>query len=121
MLNVFAPRNPAEFHRVLRRSGRLIVVRPTQRHMAELRSNVPAMVTIDPHKEQRLHQALNPHFEIADAQEIEYSASLATQEAVDLVGMTPSARHLQDEDLLQRGVLPQRVTVSVLVTAYRPR
>ncbi|RST23688.1 methyltransferase domain-containing protein [Streptomyces sp. WAC04770] len=121
VLNVFAPRNPAEFHRVLRRSGRLIVVRPTQRHMAELRSNVPAMVTIDPYKEQRLHQVLNPHFEAVDAQEIEYSASLATQEAVDLVGMTPSARHLQGEDLLQRGVLPLRVTVSVLVTAYRPR
>ncbi|MFC9178221.1 MULTISPECIES: putative RNA methyltransferase [Streptomyces] len=121
MLNVFAPRNPAEFHRVLRRSGRLIVVRPTHQHMAELRSNVPAMLTIDPHKERRLHQALNPLFEATETQHIEYTSSLTTQEAVDLVGMTPSARHLHDDDLLQSGVLPHRVTVSVLVTAYRPR
>ncbi|GGX31327.1 hypothetical protein GCM10010341_60970 [Streptomyces noursei] len=31
VLDVFAPRNPSEFHRVLRPSGRLIVVRPTER------------------------------------------------------------------------------------------
>ncbi|MFC8854943.1 putative RNA methyltransferase, partial [Streptomyces sp. NPDC057144] len=37
VLDVFAPRNPAEFHRVLRATGRLIVVRPTGRHLAELR------------------------------------------------------------------------------------
>ncbi|MFJ9686055.1 putative RNA methyltransferase [Streptomyces bacillaris] len=121
VLNVFAPRNPSEFHRVLHRSGRLIVVRPTHQHMVELRSNVPGMVTIDPHKERRLHQSLNPLFEAVETQHIEYTSSLTTQEAVDLVGMTPSARHLDDEDLLHPGVLPDRVTVSVLVTAYRPR
>ncbi len=121
MLNVFAPRNPSEFHRVLRRSGRLIVVRPTHQHMTELRSSVPAMVTIDPHKERRLHQALNPLFEAAETHHIEYSTSLTTREAVDLVGMTPSARHLDGEDLLHPGVLPDWVTVSVLFTAYRPR
>ncbi|MFJ5837307.1 hypothetical protein ACIQGO_11135 [Streptomyces shenzhenensis] len=54
VLNVFAPRNPAEFHRVLRPTGRLIVIRPTGRHLAELRGRLPAMVTIDPAKEQRL-------------------------------------------------------------------
>ncbi|MFE0181523.1 putative RNA methyltransferase [Streptomyces olivaceus] len=121
VLNVFAPRNPSEFHRVLRGSGRLIVVRPTQQHLAELRAHVPGTVTIDPDKERRLRRALGPCFEAADTRRLEYTARLTSQEAVDLVGMTPSARHLGQEDLAGRGALPDRITVSVLATSYRPR
>ncbi|MEW1825730.1 putative RNA methyltransferase [Streptomyces sp. NPDC088196] len=121
VLDVFAPRNPVEFHRVLRPTGRLIVVRPTGRHLAELRGRVPAMVTIDPAKEQRLHRAMDPFFEAAVTEEVEYTAPLTGQEALDLVGMTPSARHLSRADLNDAGPLPDHVTVSVLATAYRPR
>jgi 23S rRNA (guanine745-N1)-methyltransferase len=121
VLDVFAPRNPAEFHRVLRPTGRLIVVRPTRRHLAELRGRVPAMVTIDPAKEQRLHRALDPYFEAAVTEKVEYSTTLARLEALDLVGMTPSARHLSCADLSDGGLLPDHVGVSVLATAYQPR
>ncbi|MEU6587747.1 methyltransferase domain-containing protein [Streptomyces sp. NPDC046881] len=121
VLDVFAPRNPAEFHRVLRPSGRLIVVRPTDRHLAELRGRVPAMVTIDPAKEQRLHRALNPFFEAVVTERIEYSATLSRQDALDLVAMTPSARHIGRAGLDDDGLLPAQVTVSVLATAYRSR
>jgi 23S rRNA (guanine745-N1)-methyltransferase len=121
VLDVFAPRNPAEFHRVLRPAGRLVVVRPTGRHLAELRGRVPAMVAIDPAKEQRLHRALGPFFEAAVTERVEYTVSLTGQEALDLVGMTPSARHVSRADLDGDGLLPDRVTVSVLATAYRPR
>jgi 23S rRNA (guanine745-N1)-methyltransferase len=121
VLNVFAPRNPAEFHRVLRPSGRLIVVRPTGRHLAELRGRLPAMVTIDPAKEQRLHRALYPFFEAAVTEQVEYPASLTRLDALDLVAMTPSARHVRRADLNDDGFLPDQVTVSVLATAYQPR
>jgi len=121
VLDVFAPRNPVEFHRVLRPTGRLIVVRPTGRHLAELRGRVSAMVTIDPAKEQRLHRAMDPCFEAAVTELVEYTAPLTRQEALDLLGMTPSARHLSRADLNDAGSLPDHVTVSVLATAYRPR
>ncbi|MFG2780378.1 methyltransferase domain-containing protein [Streptomyces prunicolor] len=121
VLDVFAPRNPVEFHRVLRPTGRLIVVRPTRRHLAELRGRVSAMVTIDPAKEQRLHRAMDPYFEAAVTEQVEYTAPLTRQEALDLLGMTPSARHLSRADLNDGGPLPDHVTVSVLATAYRPR
>ncbi|WP_187645492.1 methyltransferase domain-containing protein [Streptomyces sp. TRM49041] len=121
VLDVFAPRNPAEFHRVLRPAGQLIVVRPTGRHLSELRGQVPAMVTIDPAKEQRLHQALNPFFEPVVTEQAEYSASLTRLDVLDLVAMTPSARHVSRSDLNDDGLLPDQVTVSVLATAYRPR
>ncbi|MGW5606409.1 methyltransferase domain-containing protein [Streptomyces sp. NPDC003753] len=121
VLDVFAPRNPAEFHRVLRPTGRLIVVRPTGRHLAELRGRLPAMVAVDPAKEQRLHRVLAPFFEAAVTEQLEYRATLTGTDAVDLVAMTPSARHLSRADLSDGGLLPERVTVSVLVTAYQPR
>jgi 23S rRNA (guanine745-N1)-methyltransferase len=121
VLDVFAPRNPAEFRRVLHPTGRLIVVRPGGRHLAELRIRVPAMVTVDPAKEQRLHRTLNPHFEKAVTERIEYAMPLAGQETLDLVGMTPSARHVKRADLADTAFLPDQVTVSVLATAYRPR
>ncbi|MFG2123896.1 methyltransferase domain-containing protein [Streptomyces sp. NPDC048710] len=121
VLDVFAPRNPAEFHRVLRPTGRLIVVRPTGQHLAELRGQVPAMVTIDPVKEQRLHRALNPFFDAVVTQQVEYPATLSGLEVLDLVAMTPSARHVSRADLNDNGLLPHQVTVSVLATAYQPR
>ncbi|MGW1640479.1 putative RNA methyltransferase [Streptomyces lavendulae] len=121
VLDVFAPRNPSEFHRVLRPGGRLVVVRPTGRHLLELRSQVPGMVAIDPAKERRLHKVLTPFFEAADTKLVEYVTSLTRPEALDLVGMTPSARHLNGSDLGDYGFVPDQVTVSVLATAYRPR
>ncbi|MEU4386920.1 methyltransferase domain-containing protein [Promicromonospora sp. NPDC023805] len=121
VLDVFAPRNPAEFHRVLRPGGVLVVVRPFGGHLAELRSQVTQMVTVDPDKERRLHQALDPHFEPARTVEVEYATPLTRQEAVDLVLMTPSARHVTEEELADDGELPEQVTVSVLATAYRRR
>ncbi|MGY5061189.1 methyltransferase domain-containing protein [Streptomyces sp. 900105755] len=121
VLDVFAPRNPAEFHRVLRPTGRLIVVRPTERHLAELRDRLPAMVRIDPAKEQRLHRALDPFFEGTVTEQVEYTAPLTRLDALDLVTMTPSARHVSRADLNDDGLLPDEVTVSVLATAYQPR
>lgn len=121
VLNVFAPRNPAEFHRVLRSTGRLVVVRPTKRHLGELHSRLPTMVTVDPAKEQRLHRALGPLFRAVVTEQVEYSTSLSGHEALDLVGMTPSARHVSRADLHDDGFLFDEVTVSVLATAFQPR
>ncbi|NUQ97162.1 MAG: methyltransferase domain-containing protein [Streptomyces sp.] len=121
VLDVFAPRNPAEFHRVLRPTGRLIVVRPTGRHLAELRGRLPAMVAIDPAKEQRLHRALDPFFDATVTERVEYPVTLTRLDALDLVAMTPSARHVSRADLDEDGLLPDQATVSVLATAYQPR
>ncbi|MEU2776690.1 putative RNA methyltransferase [Streptomyces sp. NPDC007162] len=119
VLDVFAPRNPAEFHRVLRPTGRLLVVRPTGRHLAELRGRLPALVGVDPAKERRLHRALDPFFETVRTERVEYPLPLDRPRAGDLVRMTPSARHLGGVDV--GGLVPERITVSVLATVYRPR
>lgn len=121
VLDVFAPRNPAEFRRILHPTGRLIVVRPAGRHLAELLHRVPAMVTVDPAKEERLHRALDPYFEAVATERVEYAMALDQPRTQDLVGMTPSARHVNGAHLNGEGRLPGHVTVSVLATAYEPR
>jgi 23S rRNA (guanine745-N1)-methyltransferase len=123
VLDVFAPRNPAEFQRVLGPEGHLIVARPDDAHLIELRRQVEGMVDVDPEKEERLARALDPHFEPIETERIAYTASLTHEEAVDLMLMSPSAHHLSADGLaaLEPGDLPTEVTVSVLASAYRPR
>lgn len=123
VLDVFSPRNPAEFARVLRPDGRLVVARPTVDHLAELRHAVPGMVAIDPAKEERLARALDPLFVPERTWTLERSIDLTPAQARDLIGMTPSARHLDVAALAGTGPSPEHVvvTISVLVTAYAPR
>jgi 23S rRNA (guanine745-N1)-methyltransferase len=123
VLDVFSPRNPEEFHRVLDPEGRLIVVRPNDEHLAELRRAVDAKVGIDPDKEERLRRSLDPYFETVETARVEYAMSLTHEEALDLLRMTPTARHLSDADLAQITTdgLPSEVTVSVLASAHKPR
>ncbi|MCZ9342732.1 methyltransferase type 11, partial [Streptomyces sp. TRM76130] len=89
--------------------------------LAELHGRLSGMVAIDPVKEQRLHRALNPFFETVVTEQVEYSAALSRLDVLDLMAMTPSARHVSRAELNDGGVLPDQVTVSVLATAYRPR
>ena len=118
VLDVFAPRNPAECARVLRPTGRLVVARPTGRHLAELRDEVAAMVSIDPAKEERLAAALGPRFAEIETCLVEQSIALDPEQARDLIGMTPSARHLDAASAIGHGL---EVTISVLVSAYALR
>ena len=99
LLDVFAPRNPAEFARVLRPQGRLVVVRPTGAHLAELREIVPQMVSVDPRKEERLHAALDPFFATTAQRELTYRVHVDESRIRDLIAMTPSARHVEEAPL----------------------
>jgi len=120
VLDVFSPRNPPQMHRVLRPGGRLVVARPGPGHLAELRAAVPGMVAVDPAKEDRLSRALDDLFVAGPTEVVEQTVPLAVDQARDLVGMTPSARHVEAAALTSDG-LPDSVSVSVLVGAYSLR
>lgn len=123
VLDVFAPRNAEEFYRVLRPSGALIVVTPTERHLSDLRQALE-MLTVDPDKDDRLHRKLSPHFTLEHAEVQEYVMRLDRRGAADLVGMGPTARHLGRDEVgrrLDAEAMPIAVTVSVRAAVYRPR
>ncbi|MFI1827345.1 putative RNA methyltransferase [Streptomyces sp. NPDC020412] len=122
LLNVFAPRNAPEFHRVLHPTGTLLVVTPTPTHLHELRTTLD-LLNVDPTKEDRLHQTLSTTFRREDVQTLEYVIHLPAPDVLNLVTMTPSAHHISAETLHTRVAAlpnPQPVTVSFTVSTFRP-
>ena len=94
ILSVFSPRVPAEFHRVLKPGGALITARPTQRHLAALLQSHDGTVRVDEHKESRLQRSLEPFFVEGERRLVNYPLHLSARQARELIGMTPSARHI---------------------------
>ena len=121
VLDVFAPRNPDQFARVLEPGGHLLVVRPDADHLSQLRAQVPGMVGVDPRKEERLHEALDPLFTTVETMPVHFELTLDAASARDLVAMTPSARHVTDEHLRQLLTGTREVTVSVRASLHRRR
>jgi 23S rRNA (guanine745-N1)-methyltransferase len=116
-LSVFAPRNGAEIARVLRPEGALVVVTPTERHLAELVS-AHGLLTVDERKHERLGAALDAHLDFERRVEREWSLALTPADVANAVSMGPSAHHVEmDEPPAE----PMRATASVAISIYRRR
>ncbi len=122
VLDIFAPRNPGEFQRVLRPDGALLVVTPSPRHLEELVAGL-GLLSVDGHKPERLERTLSGDFAVIDETEYEERLMLTGVEAAALAAMGPSAHHLQAAELAERlaalGPVIE-VTVSVLATVATP-
>lgn len=119
VLNVFAPRNAAEFHRIVRPNGVLLVVTPSAAHLGELVDEL-GMVSVDAQKLDRLDAGLASRFDLSSRAEITATRTLPAQAIVDAVLMGPSAHHV-DHDALRRRVVDAKVTTAFTVSSYRPR
>ncbi|MEH0984040.1 putative RNA methyltransferase [Micromonospora sp. CPCC 205556] len=123
LLDVFAPRNGAEFRRVLHPAGALLVVTPTGGHLAELVDALD-LLRVDPDKADRVAENLAGHFTQERATEHTARLRLTHDEVATLVGMGPSAWHTDPGRLTARiAALPAPigVTASVRLTVWRPR
>ncbi|RKS74208.1 23S rRNA m(1)G-748 methyltransferase [Actinomadura pelletieri DSM 43383] len=121
VINVFAPRNAAEFHRVLRDDGLLFTVTPSPRHLATLVEPL-GLLSVDKHKTERTDAALAGYFKLDSRQELETEAVLTHEEIVTLVGMGPSAHHVPPERLrerLERLSDPLPTPLSFVLSTYR--
>jgi 23S rRNA (guanine745-N1)-methyltransferase len=122
VLNVFAPRNGAEFRRVLRADGALVVAAPNPAHLRELASLVD-MLKVDDRKEERLDATLSEFFRLEGREDVTREVSMSPDQVRQVVRMGPSAHHLHREDRLgqlERIVEPVGVTTSFTVSVYRP-
>lgn len=120
---VFAPRNPAEFARVLRPGGRLIVATPRPGHLAEV-AGTTGMLGLEPAKEERLAASMDGAFSELSTRELDLDLSLPAADVVNLALMGPAGHHLDRTalpDLL--AALPSRTRVSARfrITAFEPR
>ncbi|HCI81575.1 MAG TPA: 23S rRNA (guanine(745)-N(1))-methyltransferase [Ktedonobacter sp.] len=96
LLNIFAPRNIAEFARVLVPNGIVIVVIPGTQHLRQLRETLP-LLNIQENKAQHVEEQFAPYFKHLTTSSINYTLRLTQQEAEQVVMMTPNYWHLSNE------------------------
>jgi 23S rRNA (guanine745-N1)-methyltransferase len=96
VLNVFAPRSPSEFARVLRPGGMLLVVVPAEGHLAALHDAL-RLPRIDGGKERRAIEDLGGAFAPSHSETLRYRRVLPPEDVVHLIQMTPTFWHLSDE------------------------
>lgn len=96
ILNIFAPRNPTEFARVLIPGGLLLVVIPTPAHLLSLRALL-GLLTIQEQKEQQVMAQFSEQFALIDSENIAYPLRLRDEAIEQVVMMTPNYWHLNDE------------------------
>ena len=89
---LFAPRNMAEFARVLADAGLLVVVTPDPAHLAALRAR-HGLLAIEPDKDDRLLRSASGLFEVVARQRVRTPVSADAPLARDLIGMGPNAFH----------------------------
>jgi 23S rRNA (guanine745-N1)-methyltransferase len=115
VLCVFAPRNPAEFARVLRADATLVTVTPASDHLTELRA-AGLLLGMQPDKLSKLDNSLDPHFDLAHRTALRYTVKLDADTASDLTSMGPSGHHE-----ITREWPGGSVTVAVDVSTYKPK
>ncbi len=122
LLDVFAPRSGAEFRRVLRPDGALLLATPAPGHLAELRAAV-GLLQVDPDKARRVAEALGPWFRREEARTVTFPLRLSRRHAALLAGMGPSAHHLAPAAIAAAvDALPEpvEVTAAVQVEVHAP-
>lgn len=121
LLNVFAPRNGAEFHRVLAPGGVAIVVTPLPEHLAEA-AELLGLLSIAAGKEDAVAARLGTGFEPASTREVRTTMRLSADQAADLALMGPAGHHLDAAQLrarLQGQDLPPFVTAAFRIQVFR--
>lgn len=111
LLCVFAPRNAAEFARVLRPGGRLLVVSPTTRHLAGLRARLGLLDVAHDKQESLTTQLTDAGLRAVGSRLVEFEVEADAAQVHDVVAMGPNAFHAHDE--LAEGPAVIEVSVSV--------
>ena len=127
ILNVFAPRNPAEFARVLRQGGLLVVVVPTPSHLAELRAYA-GLLDVPSGKDAQVRDTLSSAgLAPVGSERLHCRATVDAAQRDALIGMGPSAHHRSSSaPATSDGSTPALasrldLTVSVDVLSFRHR
>ncbi len=96
LLNIFAPRNPSEFARVLVPGGWLLVVIPTSEHLRQLRETLQ-LLQIEDQKQQHIQAQFQADFSLVQTVSVQYPLHLQTEQIVQAVMMTPNYWHMEPE------------------------
>ncbi|WP_414172334.1 methyltransferase domain-containing protein [Clavibacter tessellarius] len=123
VLDVFAPRNMADFHRILRSGGLLLIVAAGPEHLRQLREAGRA-VGIQADKRERILASADALFEPLSETRVRHDLLLPPDDIDRLLGMGPSAHHPHaragsDVPCPEAGSSPTEVTLDVTIHLMR--
>lgn len=120
VLDIFAPRNLPEFARALRPGGSLIVVVPRAAHLRSLRAATP-MLDVPADKADDVIAAAEPLYALLTREHV--SEPLPVDDAIRsaLIGMGPSAHHVETEPAVDAHALPSETRLDVDVLHFTVR
>jgi len=118
LLDIFAPRNPVEFARVVVPHGRLLIVVPGESHLRGLREDL-GLLGIEEDKEGRMLSRLAEWFELEDRRELAYALELDAAAAGDLVTMGPNHWHRTGADPIGTGEVTFATEASFVALTFR--
>ncbi len=121
VLNIFAPRNPMEFARVIAPGGLLLVVIPAPTHLQQLRTALH-LLRIERNKQHHVITQFTEQgrFRLETTTKVVYELHLRRNEIFQLVTMTPNYWHFAEEMRQAVTHLPEiRTEVACLCLAFR--
>lgn len=117
---IFAPRNAAEFARVLAPEGQVVVLTADSGHLAELRGPLGIIDVEEGKVERMIAQASGHLVPVGDPETVEFSMLLDQASIAAQIGMSPSARHIHPRVLAERiAELPETMTVTARASITR--
>jgi 23S rRNA (guanine745-N1)-methyltransferase len=121
LLNLFAPRNPAEFARVLAPGGLLLIVIPQPQHLQQLRDRL-GLLDIEAEKQQKVVSQLADNFTLQTIESVTIEMDLDHTALTNLVQMTPNYWHwtMAVQDKLT-DLSHERVTAAFDILAFSNR
>ena len=110
---IFAPRNAAEFARILKPKGQVIVLTADTGHLAELREPL-GIIDVEAGKVDRMIEQAAGHLKpVGESDLVEFEMMLDQKSIASQIGMSPSARHIKPEALAERiAALPEQMKVT---------
>ncbi len=110
---IFAPRNAAEFARILKPKGQVIILTPETGHLAELRAPLGIIEVEEGKVDRMIEQAAGHLQQVGESELVEFEMMLDQKSIETQIGMSPSARHIKPEALAERiKALPEQMTVT---------
>jgi 23S rRNA (guanine745-N1)-methyltransferase len=118
LLNLFAPRNPVEFIRVLAPGSLLLIIIPQPHHLQQLRDRL-GLLDIEDEKQQKVVAQLADSFTLQAVEPVAIEMDLDRTALENLVQMTPNYWHLTTTVQDRLTVLPyERVTAAFEILVF---
>jgi len=96
LMNIFAPRHPEEFARVLGEQGSYLAVIPGPEHLQELRHQLD-LLEIETQKREKLLQQMQGAFGLCAERALHYRIRLSPADCERVVMMSPNYWHREEQ------------------------